>query len=125
MVPPVLWDAGLSGCLAVSSGPSWVTSGGDPDLGDAGSLYSRARSLSLARRRRLGVRDGDVALGRDPRGLAPRPHAELREDRPDVVVHGLLGDVQAGGDVGVAQVAAEQRQHLQLAGSEPGRVGGR
>jgi hypothetical protein len=32
------------------------------------------------------------------------------------VVHGLVGDVQAGGDVGVAQVGAEQRQHLELAG---------
>ena len=42
-----------------------------------------------------------------------------------MVAGGLLGDVQAGGDVGVAQVAAEQRQHLELAGREPRRVGRR
>jgi hypothetical protein len=40
-----------------------------------------------------------------------------------VVVDGVLGDVQAGGDLGVAQVGGEQREHLELSGGEPGGVG--
>src|SRR4029450_3736131 len=36
---------------------------------------------------------------RGPDGLAPRPDAELGQDRRDMVAGGLLGDMQAGGDL--------------------------
>ena len=42
-----------------------------------------------------------------------------------MVVDGLLGDVQEGGDVGVAQPVAEKPEHLELAGGEPRGIGGR
>ena len=62
------------------------------------------------------------AVGRCGR-LAATADVEFAEDRRDVMVDGFLGDEQPVGDLRVAQVLGEQREDLQLAGSEPGRVG--
>ena len=58
--------------------------------------------------------DGAVPHREDDR-LELRVHPELREDVPDVRLHGLLADEQPLGDPVVADPLGEQPQHLELA----------
>src|SRR3954447_4664258 len=54
--------------------------------------------------------------------LSAAAHAELAQDRRDVMVDGLLRHVEAAGDLGVRRTVAQQLEDLDLAGS--GRPGG-
>jgi hypothetical protein len=54
--------------------------------------------------------------------LAAGSYAELSQHGGDMMVNRLLRDHHSLGDLGVAQALGEARQHLKLAGREPGRV---
>jgi len=55
-------------------------------------------------------------------GLVPRTHGLLGQDRGDVVVNGLGGDVHALGDIDVSQARGQQAQHVDLSRRETRRV---
>src|SRR2546426_2762667 len=62
----------------------------------------------------------------EPRGLGAcltaGAHAELPEDRRDVVANRLLGEEEAFGDVCVAESLRHQFEDLELAGRQPGGI---
>src|ERR1700749_1480664 len=70
---------------------------------------------------RRGRHEAD-SVGRGGR-LASAAYVEFAQDRRDVMVDRLLGDEQSSGDLRVAQVLGQQRQEVELSGSEPGGVG--
>ena len=54
-------------------------------------------------------------------GGGPRAHAELGVDPADVVLDGLLGQEQAGGDLPVGLAVRDEGHNLCLAGGQPVR----
>src|SRR5918999_698798 len=86
-----------------------------PETVRAGTPQRRGEDVSL-----LGGSlyiDETVAHG-EQESLEPRVHPELAEDAHDVVAHRTAADVQASGDLLVAQALGEQPEHLPLPGSE-------
>src|SRR5919108_3185510 len=63
----------------------------------------------------------DVLLHRVDHGLHPGVELELLQDVADVVLHGVLGDVELLGDVAVVQPPGHELQDLQLPLREPRR----
>src|SRR4051812_23928701 len=61
---------------------------------------------------------GEPESLRGARRLEPRPHVELAQDRRHVVVDRLLRQVQALGDLGIAQPLGQEREHVELASRE-------
>ena len=56
--------------------------------------------------------------GEDDRG-GPITQVQLREDVPDVGLHGDLADEELLGDLGVARAAGHEADHFELARGEP------
>src|SRR5690348_14906541 len=77
---------------------------------------------------RLSPRIREDSLSSDPQlcrlgnGLPSRFDSELSEDCGNVVIDGLLGEKQLGGDLAVAEAFAEKLQNLELPSGEPRRV---
>ena len=89
-------------------------------IGSATQLARDALPMSAAGR----ARQPTAARSRARRTASEREDApQLREDGRHVVPDGLLGQVQASGDLGVAQALVEQVEHLDLAVGEPTDVG--
>src|SRR5271165_3105385 len=68
---------------------------------------------------------------RGPEGLAPvgdgggpRPDAELGVDPPDMILHGLLSQEQASGDLPVGLPVRDERHDLDLTRGQPVRLSG-
>ena len=55
-------------------------------------------------------------------GLRAIGKAELGQDAGHVRLHGLLADVQSAGNVAIGLSVRDRVEHVELAGSEPGRV---
>ena len=78
------------------------------------------------RRQRNGITDSDREAGLVLQRVGDRVgavlHAELGQDRLDMVTNGLGADVQFGGDLGVAQPGGKQIEDLALTPGQRVRV---
>jgi hypothetical protein len=87
---------------------------GESDAAQDGyAAPSRHREFSLFFADQLrNLRLGKAEPGRGRHRLAARAHAELGEHRGDMVIHGLFGDEQPAGDVGVATAFDQKAEDL-------------
>src|SRR5215217_9254039 len=113
--------------LRLNASSSIVTSSPHPESSTRGPK-ERARQGGVcqparrveATRRSSGDLDHLLTHGVDD-GLHPRVQVQLLEDVPDVVLDGVLRDVELLGDVAVVEPLGNQLQDLHLAVGEPRR----
>src|SRR5437660_11612802 len=68
------------------------------------------------------VAGGPGVAGEVRRGLGAAADLELREDRRDVVLHGLLAELEPEADLAVGQALRDQREDAFLLRRQPGQA---
>src|SRR5436189_4934939 len=107
--------------------PSFCAQGPESASADSGARQdpevrprSRPKRLDVRYEPRLWRRDAES--NRLGARLAARTDRELSQDGSDVVVDGALRENEAVGDLGVPHALGDEREHLELARGQAGRV---
>jgi len=91
---------------------------------DAKDLRRPWAGAGFAGRSRV-PRDCQAGLVGQDDGLDPVAELELGQEPGDVGLDGGVAEGELGGDLGVAQAAGQQPQHVEFAGGEVGQLAAR